>query len=326
MLWVTTHAGELVTFDLSDPDAPAELGRVDGLGNPWLPLAAGDRLYIADNTLGIGVVDVSDPRAPALLGTVEAAGGVQDLALSEDGSTLYAAVGSAGIEVFSLDDPDAPASAGTVNLHYAVISVAVDGDTLWAADQQDVVALDIGDPRAPVVRNTRQTEQWAMHLAASGGVAWVADWAWVEGYRLLDGVTAPDADPSTGQLFLADDGGTATFELANLGSAPLAILGASADDDRLSLEADRLTVEPGESAALRLSYAGGGGLEATLCLATDDPDEPTQEIAVVDGASGDGLGLGSPAPDFTLSGLDGRSYTLSEQLGRPVVLAYFATW
>jgi peroxiredoxin len=35
---------------------------------------------------------------------------------------------------------------------------------------------------------------------------------------------------------------------------------------------------------------------------------------------------GVPAPDFALTGLDGTVYRLSEQLGAPVLLAYFATW
>lgn len=36
--------------------------------------------------------------------------------------------------------------------------------------------------------------------------------------------------------------------------------------------------------------------------------------------------LGKPAPDFTLVGLDGRSYTLSELRGKPVFINFWATW
>ena len=35
---------------------------------------------------------------------------------------------------------------------------------------------------------------------------------------------------------------------------------------------------------------------------------------------------GEPAPDFTLSGLDGRPVTLSDFRGRPVILYFWATW
>jgi len=44
------------------------------------------------------------------------------------------------------------------------------------------------------------------------------------------------------------------------------------------------------------------------------------------GESGTGVALGNDAPDFVLEDLDGNSHRLSEQLGHPVVLVFFATW
>jgi len=39
-----------------------------------------------------------------------------------------------------------------------------------------------------------------------------------------------------------------------------------------------------------------------------------------------GANVGDIAPDFTLNDVDGNSYTLSQFKGKPVLLAYFATW
>ncbi len=35
---------------------------------------------------------------------------------------------------------------------------------------------------------------------------------------------------------------------------------------------------------------------------------------------------GAPAPDFTISDIDGNSFTLSEATGKPTALMFFHTW
>ena len=78
---------------------------------------------------------------------------------------------------------------------------------------------------------------------------------------------------------------------------------------------------------MRLVYENDGApLDATLCLATNDPDEPVQQFPVASASSDPNSMVGEPAPDFTLNDLDGVSHTLSGHLGKPIVLCYFATW
>jgi len=43
-------------------------------------------------------------------------------------------------------------------------------------------------------------------------------------------------------------------------------------------------------------------------------------------ASGTPVAMNSPAPDFTLPGVDGQTYSLSSFKGKPVVLEFMATW
>ncbi|MFT5685799.1 MAG: hypothetical protein ACI8RZ_006753 [Myxococcota bacterium] len=324
-LFLVTHVGDLIVYDITQPQTPTEITRISGLGNPWEPHLLGDRLYIADNSKGIGVVDISDPDSPSLVGYTAASGGVQDLTFSADGSTLYAAVGGAGVETFTLDDPDDPISLGLINVNYSVISVATDGDTLWAADQQDLVGFDISSPEEPALINTEQTEQWAMHVAAINGRAYVADWAYLAIYESIPGNTAPDLAPATTSVYVTAEA-QEVINLDNLGNAPLTLVGAESSSGDVVVEFSTDSIAPGETAQMGITYTGSSAEKVSICLATDDPDEPEWTFEVTTGEIGSNTGLGSQAPDFTLTGIDGNSYTLSDQLGKPVVIAYFATW
>ena len=323
-LFVTRLTGELVVYSTTDPRAPEPVATLSGLGSPRRLVADGERLYVADNTLGVVVVDVSAPDAPRLLHTASI-GGVQEVDLSEDGSTLYAAAGGDGVAVLSLDNPDEPVLIDTITLNYSVISLDADDAVLWAANQQDVVALDISAPQAPTLINTEQTPRWAMHVASRDGQAVVADWANVGAYDADATILAPDAAVGSARVFLGP-GENVELAVANLGGAPLELLGAASTTGTVRVEADRGEVAPGERGTLRLTHsAAAASGDIVVCLSTNDPDQPDTVITVVTDGDG-GTGLGSPAPDFTLEGLDGQSYTLSDQRGKPVVLAYFATW
>ena len=327
LLYLVTHTGQLVTYDLGDPAVPVEVHRTDGLTHGWQPTVVGDWLYVADNTDGVVVFSLANPRAPTFARAVEAAGGVQELAASTDGSVLYAAVGGAGIETFRLTNPGRPSSVGAVNLHTSAISVDVAGDTLWAATQQDVVALDVTRSTQPRLVGTFQTRQWAMHVAATADGAWVGDWGWIESYAVDPSIVVPDAELANDD-FLVDASGDATeVRIANLGADLLVLEGLTTEDARVTAEVSRLEIPPGESGRLRLSYSGGGTLDAGLCLQTNDPDEPLFRMRIRDGASGiDRDYLGTEAPDFDLEDLTGTPHRLSDQRGHPVVLVYFATW
>ena len=63
-----------------------------------------------------------------------------------------------------------------------------------------------------------------------------------------------------------------------------------------------------------------------VCIASDDPASPALEIQVLREHDEISIPLGTAAPDFVLTDIDGDTHRLSEQLGHPVLLVYFATW
>jgi cytochrome c biogenesis protein CcmG, thiol:disulfide interchange protein DsbE len=71
-----------------------------------------------------------------------------------------------------------------------------------------------------------------------------------------------------------------------------------------------------------------GGEVATsgpLTLSDLDPQSPVPST-VTDADPAVGAGVGRVAPDFALQALDGSTFRLSEQRGKPVVLNFWATW
>ena len=323
LLYVVTHGGQLITYDLSDPATPVEIHRADGLANGWQPTVVGDWLYVADNTAGVVVYSLADRRAPAFTRAVAAAGN-PELAASADGSgsTRPWAGGGRGLPPVQ---PRAYLRRAPV-LHTSAISVDVAGDTLWAATQQDVVALDVSDAAAPRLVGTFQTRQWAMHVAATADDgAWVGDWGWIESYAADKDLVVPDAEPSVDDLFVDEAGDVTELRVANLGGGDLVLEGLTVADPRVTAEVSRVEVPTGESSRVRLTHSGGGALDTELCLQTNDPDEPLLGLRLRDAPSGiDRDYLGTPAPDFDLEDLDGTLRRLSDQRGTPWSW-YFAT-
>lgn len=319
-LYMTSFEGELIVWDLSQLSNPVEVTRVGGLGSAWEMLAIGQALYVADNQLGLVVFNISDPDAPELLTTVETAGGAQDLAY--DDGLLAVATGSAGVQLFELPS-QVPEPVATVPLGAAVVTVDVSGDLVWAGNHEDVVVIDASDPSAPVTLAAEKTPEWSLHVEADGDTVYVADWGNLVRYDLDDSARAPEADVSRSELRLP---GSTSLELANRGAEDLRLVGASVDDERITVSVDRTSVAPGEAAEVTLTFDDDGSpVDATLCLATDDGDEPVVEVALSTGA-GDGAAVGAPAIDFTLTDIDGQTWTLSEHVGSPVMLVFFATW
>ena len=324
-LYVVTHGGDLVTFDVTDPLAPQELDRISGLGNPWEITISGGYGYIADNSLGLVVVDLAEPAKPVLGDVFETVGGAQDIAWT--GDHLFLAVGSAGLQIFDIDDPSQPVSLGTTPLGGGVISVSVATGVAWATNQESVLTLDVSDPANPIPTGVEDTPSWAMHVVATPGVAYVADWKTVSAYSVQPDVQAPDLDTSLSGLYFVGDTESVTFTITNRGGAPLDIAGMDIPDDRFAISVDSLSLEPGQHANVRVIFEHDGDpVDTILCVATNDPDEPLIELPVQSTSDGSSVLIGEMAPDFALNDLEGNLKTLAAQKGKPVVLLFFATW
>jgi hypothetical protein len=311
-LWVASRADGLIAVDVSDPAAPGVGTPTPGLVNTWeLRLASDGWLYAADGTLGLVPIDISDPDAPVVGDPVDVGGAPYDV--SGDGERLYVAAGGTGVVVLDRSDPAAPTVVATLATGATAVMSAPTEDWLYVADHDGLAVYDLrGEVPTPHARQS--TRQFALAVDAEGDHAFVGDWGYFETWEVVD-VAAPCLDPSDDAVRTVDGVGDVT--LTNRGSAPLAFHEVSFDGGTVGSLPSVLLESGG---AMTVTFEG----EGTAYVVTNDPDTPTLELEV--SPTGGDDEVGAAAPDFALPDLEGATWRLSEQWGRPVLLVWFATW
>ena len=328
-LYVTSQDGELDTLKFKN-EALTPVSTVYGLEAPWVFVIDGEHGWIADNLLGIVPIDLSDPELPVIGESVETVGGALDIVHHTNNSgqeVLYVATGSTGLQVFSVDEAGLPVAEMSIPYSNSIVSVAADEDTLWIVGHEDVAVLDISDALNPIPIGVEETQGFGLHVEAEGATGWVADWGQLAIYQVDSLVLAPSIDLSTDAPLMGDSN-EVTVTLGNRGGATLNLFGATSTDPRVTILSSTDEVPSGESGEIKLLFTGDDQpLDATICLASNDPENPTLMLQLSDQSEiQSSIAYGETAPDFTLTDLDGTTHRLSEQLGHPVVLVYFATW
>ncbi len=325
-LYVASTEGFVDVWQVDDPAAPVWRSRVEGLARPWDVAVAGDVAYVADGEAGVVALSLADPAAPVVVGTAPSAG--FPIRLVAAGGALYVASGAGGLEIYDLADPLAPSPLAQVDVGGSAQDLTVHDGLVAVTTQEAVVVLDIGRtgrPADPLPFAYEETEQYAMAIDATGDTWAVGDWNILGLWDMGDG-PAPALDLGLDIVTFLDGAETLEVSVTNRGGATLDLAGVELPDG-LTAQVSQVAIAPGDSARLALTWDGVTSLEGQKgCIASDDPGRPTLQFAVTSGADGEGRVIGMAAPDFSLRDLDGTTHRLSEQLGHPVVLAYFATW
>jgi len=321
-LYVTRHDGPLAVFDISDRQQPSLVTTIDAPGHPWNVVANGDTLYTADNTDGVGVFSRSTTEFE-YSHHLDVGSGTLDLAHAS--GHLFVAAGSGGFVVMSTEDPSHPTEIARIKTGSPLVDVSVSNTTAWVVDHEAVWAIDISEPSSPVVIGRSETTRFAMTVTASGTDAWVGDWTAVAGYRAYPDraqatvVAYPDTiriPPGTDQT---------TVQLTNFGPSAGDVLAWDANDDSVEATIPDADIETGEATTIELQWPDDAD-NGRFCVRTNDPNAPEIEMLVQRSDTTLSVALGAAAPDFELTSLDGDTVRLSEQLGHPVLLVYFATW
>ena len=340
VLYAAQHEDGLAVFRIEGNGRPILVTEVAiGLENAWKPILdpAGAFIYVADAQGGVAVFDAADPLMPRFLAKAPTGGTVKDLAVL--GDYVYAAAGTAGVEVFDVRDPANIARTTTLDTPGSALGIAAEGRYLAVADWNDVQVYRLDDPGTPVrighqkaylgSRPTPSPLGRVLDVDLHDGVIYMAEWQGPQAHRIIDEVAAPDVFvAATLELPRTAAGvvSSAGLFVQNLGERPLSV-------DEVTIEAPFTVslsganpIDPDRAALLEVVYEAPDTqpATATLSIRTNDPDEPVSSILVQ--VNQPGLRSGDPAPDLSFTDLNGFTHTLAAQRGKPVLLAYFATF
>jgi len=146
LLYVIDVNYGLRIVDISNPRAPAEVGAVKTVGNPYDVVVKDGYAYVTDSGssrdgkpgLGLAVIDVRDPKkvkiVSNLYGPIEE-GATKVQGLDIQGTTVYmGTVYSEGVWKIDVSDPLHPIKIGHRDTPGAALNVKVRGDLVYVAD------------------------------------------------------------------------------------------------------------------------------------------------------------------------------------------------
>ena len=292
----------------------------------WNVAAQGNHLYVANGRFGLSVIDIS--AAPVEIATLDLPGLANDIEV--DGNTAYLSLAAEGIASIDISNPASPSLLDVEPTKGNAFSMGLVGTTLAVGAYTRLETYDVSDPSDIRLNAWEGTPVWAMGAGAgvtsSGDTVFVvADW---EGMLVYSpGIDAlPDIDVHPTQLDFGPVWGSrdTIVTVLNTGGGTLNVLAMSTPSG-FSATPSSFSVAPGSAQEVTVSATGSAQVNGEIRYFSDDPDESTVDQPTFKNST---LfpAIGSIAPEFTLSGTDGNTHTLSDYRGRVVYLEFGANW
>ncbi|MFO7653714.1 MAG: hypothetical protein R6X25_07795 [Candidatus Krumholzibacteriia bacterium] len=267
---VAAMGDQVVFVDISRPEWPVELGRLQ-LRRPvrWLQAHA-PHVYVLSDTGMLDVVDASDPTRPVIVGRMRELGSPNRFV--QRGARAYLADFNFGVRLVDVADPAYPAEVGALQLPSFASDVALAGTlALIVGPRLDVVDMKFPDLPEPVAE--LDTGDFLQLVAADGYLALAAGGA---DLRVVD-LSRPTAPMVVGTwplgsrpaaLAMENDLGYASLEDGSILVLDLSDPAAPGLARQLTVPRTCVDLRPGGSPAL--AACGSAGLRL-LDLAAEPP-------------------------------------------------------
>ncbi len=330
LAYACRHGDGLEIIDFSQINSPVSRSEVTSLVNSWDVALLGDFAYVADGAGGLAVINIADPAAPQHLTSLPTSGSANDVVVG--GNLAVVCCGSAGIDIFTLDDPASPVLVARANTSSLAITADLVGTTVYVADWDDVEAFDLSNPAFPLPVGGENTPVRAMGLAARDDLVFVADWSHLRLYRTGPSTTGdievPVQHVDFGNVPVGAIRDT-TIIIGNTGGQNINVLEVAVFSSSYSLTTPTsFSIPPGQTreVGIRFEHVSPGYAGTFLRITSNDSDESNITLPLTADDNPSSLNIGQDAPAFTLTDMGGVTHTLQENLGRVVVMAFFANW
>ena len=323
LLAVAAHADGVLVYDISDPQN-LELKSIINCVNAWCARIKDGYVYIGDG-INVMIYDISVSSNPIFINQIETSNAIKDIALSQ--SFMYVAIGSDGVNIYDSSDPQNTMFLDNYNTNTLANRISPFENKLAVSDWDDIDILEWNGSSFDRV-GYKNTGNRTMAVATKENYIYSAEWASVQAFQ-FGPVDGADIDLSTLELnypFVNNgDSYSLSLEVFNNGNSSLIIQDDYVTNSEFEVVNNLSDLEPGQSQIVEIVYnASNNNSAGVYRIYTNDSDQPL--VMCETNGNIDGANIGEPAIDFELNYIangDG-SFRLSDQLGKIVVIAFFA--
>ena len=240
---------------------------------------------------------------------------------------MYVALGSDGVDIYDLSNLENPIFLDNYNTNTLAHRISPFENKLAVSDWDDVDVLE-WDGNSLNRVGYKNTGNRTMAIATKDNYIYSAEWASVQAFE-FGPVSGPDIDLNTLELnypYVNDgDSYSLSVEVINNGSSTLNIVDDYVKNSHLEIVNQLIDLEPDQSLTVEIIYnASGLNSAGSYRIYTNDPDQAM--VMCETNGNIDGANIGEPAIDFELDYIaNGEGpFRLSDQLGKVVVIAFFA--
>jgi hypothetical protein len=179
--------GSLI-LDVSDPDRPVALGRLE---LPWIAQGitlSGSLAYVTCGEAGLQIIDISDRASPRLVGSIDTPGFAMDVAILGDVVYVCHDYGEGGLRIIDVSDPKRPREIRS-QPEYEFMQLTISNNKLVAVGSSGLGIFDLAkrfEPRLLALLVSYEAAILPLSVAAVDGMVVMGEWTAIRVYDVTD--------------------------------------------------------------------------------------------------------------------------------------------